>query len=541
MRAKAIARQGCRMSLIQGANGNDAAARGKRRRALPAVTVAVKPPSATERRDQTGVDGSAPPFRMPKFRPPKFSSRIVDIRDHGAVPGGRLDCTVAIADAIAKCAKAGGGRVLVPPGEWATGPIHLKSNINLHLAEGSKLRFSCDPGQYLPAVFVRWGGQECYNYSPLIYARDCDNIAITGSGQILGQGAPWWGWAKRQQQVQQKLMQLVLQGVPVEDRRFGTSELPLRPQLIAPINCTNVLLEDFTVAEPGPGLTVHLAYCQNVTVRRVQVLAPDGPNTDGIVIDSSTAVLVEDCELHTNGDCISLNAGLNEDGFRVARPTENVIVRRIRATAGTGGLSVGSEMSGGVRNVLVHDCHYDGLGAGLRVKAARGRGGVVEQVFLRDITMGRIHGDAIQVIADYPLFATATGKAPLFKDIHFRNVTCRHANTAARLTGLPDSMLSEITLQNITISADDGLHCTSARNLRLLNVRITPHSGPVLSLRDTQGVLIDGLNNAESASVFLDLRGRQTREIRLRGESNNHVRPAIVLGVDVPKDAIVHE
>jgi polygalacturonase len=472
---------------------------------------------------------------------PKFPARVVDIRSHGAACDGRIDCTVAIADAIAACAQAGGGRVLVPAGTWLTGPIHLKSNINLHLAAGATLRFSDDPGQYLPPVFVRWGGQECFNYSPLIYARDCTNIAISGPGTLLGQGRAWWNWEKRQEQARARLYEMVLAGVPVEERQFGSQQNPLRPQLIQPINCTNILLEDFTVAEGGPLWTVHLAYCNNVIVRRLRIHT-EGPNVDGIAIDSSQNVLIEECDLHTTADCLTLKSGMNEDGLRIGRPTENVEIRQVRVTAGTGAISIGSDMSGGVRNVLVHDCSYDGPGAGIRLKAARGRGGVVEDICFKDIRMGRIDGDAIQLTTEYPSFVQPAGKAPVFRNIQFRNIVCADARTAARMIGLPDSALRNILLQDVTIRADEGLKCSSCAALRLMNVRITPRSGPVLSVRDSHEVLIHGLNHADSASVFLDLRGNLTRDIRLqRGTSSASFRPSVLLGIDVPKDALVHE
>ena len=177
-----------------------------------------------------------------------------------SVADGKTDCTRAIATAIAACAQAGGGRVLIPPGQWLTGPIHLHSNIDLHIARGATVRFSADPDRYLPPVLVRWGGQECLNFSPFIYANDCDNIAVTGGGVLLGQGKSWWAWAKKEPAVRKKLYQMVSDGVVAEDRRFGCETMPLRPQFILPINCTNVLLEDFTIAEAGPCWTVHLAY-----------------------------------------------------------------------------------------------------------------------------------------------------------------------------------------------------------------------------------------------------------------------------------------
>src|SRR5262249_48721971 len=158
---------------------------------------------------------------LPAVSAPNFPGLLVDIRDHGAVPGWDAECTAAIAGAIEACAQRGGGRVLIPPGKWLTGPIHLKSNIDLDISQGATLKFLSDPDKYLPPVFVRWGGQECFNYSPLIYARGCENIAITGQGLLLGQGKPWAAWAKLQQRVQTRLYRMVLEGIPVEQRSLG--------------------------------------------------------------------------------------------------------------------------------------------------------------------------------------------------------------------------------------------------------------------------------------------------------------------------------
>ena len=526
------------MSLAQQAEGDGAragtTARQQPRRRRPPVRREIAP------QPEAGP-GIPAPFPMPALSNPVFSDRVFDIRDYGAVPDATTDCTAAIAKTIKACSRAGGGRVLVPPGTWLTGCIHLKSNIELHLADGATIRFSDEPKHYLPAVFVRWSGLECYNYSPFIYARDCDNIAITGRGLLVGQGRTWWSWQKREQRMHAKLHQMVMDGVPVKQRLFASEDQPLRPQFILPINCNNVLLEDFTICDGGPQWSVQLAYCHNAIIRNLRIVAPDGPNNDGIAIDSCRNVLIEDCDLHTHDDCIVLKSGLNEEGQRLGRPTENVVIRRIRATAGHGGVTIGSDMSGGVRNVFVHDCHLDGPEVGIRMKAARGRGGVVENIHVQDITMGAIAGDAIQLTTEYPTFVLSSGKPPTFRNIHISRVTCRQAKTAVRMVGLTDSVLREITLSDVTISADEGLQCAAARDIRLVNVRITPRLGPVLSLKDSQDVMIDGLNTVPQGSVFLDLRGRQTRNIRLCGDTPDHVRPTVVLGLDVPKDAIVHE
>jgi polygalacturonase len=315
----------------------------------------------------------------------------------------------------------------------------------------------------------------------------------------------------------------------------------LRPQLIHPIDCTDVLLEGFTINQAGPLNSIQLTYCQNVTVRQLRIDAPQGPNADGIAIDSSTQVLVEDCDLRTGGDCIALKSGLNEDGWRVGRPTENVIIQRVHTTGGCAALAVGSEMSGDIRNVLVRDCQFDAPVTGIRLKSARGRGGVVENIIVEHVKMKNVDGDAIELTAHYPTFATAGGKSPTFRRILFRDLTCRGAKSAVAMTGLPDSHLQDITLERISIAADEGLSCTAASRLHLVDVRITPRDGAALLLKDSQDVLIDGMNNPDPANVFLDLRGRQTRNIRLRPGGDKAARPTIQIGVDVPRDALVHE
>ncbi|HRK32475.1 MAG TPA: glycoside hydrolase family 28 protein, partial [Tepidisphaeraceae bacterium] len=461
-------------------------------------------------------------------------------REHGAKPG--QDCTRAIADAIKSAVSQGGGRVLIPEGNWLTGPIHLASNIDLHLSRGATLRFSDDPDRYLPAVFVRWAGQECYNYSPLIYARGCTDVGITGNGKVLGNGMRWWAWQKAEQASSQRLYKMALQQTPAEQRVFGNTEYPLRPQFIQFIDCQNILLEDFAIEEAGPFWSVHTAYCHNVLMRRLHINTPTGPNSNGIVIDSTRNVLIESCELNTKDDCISLKSGLNEDGWRVNRPTENVTVRRVRCTGGDGAISFGSEMSGGIRNVRVHDCTCEGVRVGIRMKAARGRGGVVEDVEIRDIAMGVINGDAIHITTEYSTFVSPDGRPPVFRNILIKNITCKQSQAAARMIGLADSALQNVSLEHLKMMCKEGLFCTAGNGIRLIDLEITPSVGPILNVIDSQEVLISGVNGSHEEAVFLDLRGRRTRNIRLCGEERvGQVRPAVVLGVDVPHDAVMHE
>ncbi|HEX3357282.1 MAG TPA: glycoside hydrolase family 28 protein [Tepidisphaeraceae bacterium] len=491
--------------------------------------------------DSTARPDVPAPFKMPKLRPPVFADRVVDICDHGAIGDGRTDCTQAFAAAIKQCADNGGGRVNVPEGRWLTGPIHLRSDIELHLQEGAKIWFNNEPELYLPSVLVRWGGIECHNYSPLIYARDCRNIAITGHGSMLGRGEAWWRWAALQERARARQYKIASEESSVERRMVVDAEFPLRPQFIHTINCENILLEDFTIAEAGPCATIHLASCQNVTVRRLHIRATEGPNTEGMILDSTSNVIVEDCDLATGHDCIVLQAGLSTNCSQNVGPTENVIVRRIRATAGQAGFAIGPCVFGGVKNVFVHDCKFDGLDSAIALKATRGRPGVIEGIHIRDIQIGQITGDAIQIATEPDAFDKPRGAAALFKDIRISHITCDQARQAARIAGMTDASLSQLRLENLSITAEQGLSCAAVSGMELIDLRISPRIGPMLSLKDVQNVVIQGLNIAHSRGVFLDLRGRHTRDIRLRGEVSDHARPSIVLGIDVPDDAIVHE
>ena len=259
------------------------------------------------------------PFDMPPPEAPAFPDRFFDIRDFGAAADGLTLNTQAFRRAIETCHNAGGGIVRVPAGAWLTGPIHLRSHVNLRLEQGALVRFSTRPADYLPPVLTRWEGVECYNYSPLIYAHDCEDVAVTGAGILDGQGQAWWHWKELQQTAAKTLYDAQFQGIPVERRVYGTEEAALRPQFLQSMRCRGVLVEGVTFVN-GPMWTIHPVYCENVIVRGV-VVHTEGPNTDGLNPDSCRNVLVEGCTFATGDDCIAVNSGMNEDGWRVGRPS----------------------------------------------------------------------------------------------------------------------------------------------------------------------------------------------------------------------------
>ena len=500
-------------------------ARGNYRAQRNAPVVRESPPPPLE------IAAVEAPFPMPKFTRPAFPKRTFNIREHGAKGDGVTLDTESIARAIAACAQAGGGRVLVPIGVWLTGAIHLQSNVELHLEEGAVLRFSTRPEDYLPVVFTRWAGFECYNYSPLIYARDCTNIAITGKGQLDGQGEAWWHWVDEQARMAEVLLEAGRTGRPVAERVYGTPAQPLRPQFIAPIACTNVLIEGISL-NSGPFWTIQSIYCEKVVIRGITV-NNYGPNNDGVDVDSCRNVLIEHCEFETGDDSVVIKSGLNEDGWRVGRPTENVVLRHCLMKQGHGTLSIGSEMSGDVRNVYAHGCRSRGNDCGLRLKSARGRGGVVENIWVEDMVWENVRSTAIFFSSFYTAWAvTAQGKAPVFRNINLRDIQCDGASVAVEIVGLEEQPITGVTLERLRISSRTGIASTNVTGLKILDCDIRPLAGPVLSLADNRDVVIQRLASPPTANL-LHLEGSKTRNVRLvLANTNDAARVSLGAGVD---------
>lgn len=473
------------------------------------------------------------PFPMPQLARPAFPARTVDIRDHGAVSGGTAKNTAAFAQAIAACADAGGGRVLVPAGRWLTGPIHLRSRIELHLAEGAEIIFSDKPEDYLPPVLVRVGGVELYNYSPFIYARDCVDVGITGPGRLNGNATAWHAWAKKESR---QIFQLAPQGIPMDQRVFGTPEAAIRPNFVVFYNCRNVLLEGFTIGG-GANWTIHPVYCEDVIIRRVHVLT-DGPNNDGIDPDSCRNVLIEHCVFDTGDDCVVLKSGYNEDGWRVARPMENLVMRWCSSRRGHGGLVVGSEMSGDVRNVYLYDCEFEGTDRAVRIKSRRGRGGVVENVWVENLRVKAMQYEVVIMNMDYSADRNkaANERAPLFRNFHFKNITADGAPAAMRFIGLEDSLIQNITFEDLTIASTEGVIATHVQGLRFDRVRITPQKGPAFVLTNARDIVVS--HSPSPAAPLLAVAGAGSTGIVV--ESASATSPAVVTTApEVPVGAVV--
>ncbi len=401
---------------------------------------------------------------LKRIRAPKFPDRDFVITKFGAKAGG-FDCTASIREAIAAGAKAGGGRVLIPQGVFFTGAIHLDNNVNLHVEKGATLKFIFDPKLYLPAVVTRWEGTECMNYSPFIYAYEKENIGISGEGVLDGQAGceAWWPWAGKghcelkpgapsQRADRDALIAMAAKGTPVSERKFGDGHY-LRPQFVQPYKCRNVVIEGVTIRN-SPMWELHPVLSTNVIVRNVKI-SSHGPNNDGCDPESCKDVLIEGCEFDTGDDCIAIKSGRNEEGRRVPVPSENLIIRKCVMKAGHGGVTLGSEISAGVRNVYIEDCLMSSpdLNQGLRFKNNAMRGGVLEHIRARNIEIGQV-GVAIEVDFLYEEGAKGPYK-PVVRDLLVTNLKCKHARSPWTLRGLPNAPVQQIRLEDCTFEHTD--------------------------------------------------------------------------------------
>ncbi|MBP7142533.1 MAG: glycoside hydrolase family 28 protein [Opitutaceae bacterium] len=401
---------------------------------------------------------------------PTFPNRDFPLNEFGADPNA--DATAAIQKAIEACHLAGGGRVVIPAGTWKTGALRLKSNVNLHVSRGATLLFSFELSQY-PLVFTRWEGVECMNFSPFIYAFEQENVAVTGEGTLDGGASleTWWGWNRKsgskpplQRAARDRLIDMGERNVPVEQRVFGPGHF-LRPNFIQPYRCRNVLIEGVTILR-SPMWEVHPVLSENVTVRGLTIRS-HGSNNDGCDPESCRNVLIENCVFDTGDDCIAIKSGRNGDGRRVAVPTENVIVRNCVMKDGHGGVVLGSECSGGIRNVFVENCEMDSphLDRALRFKSNAVRGGVLENVFMRNVRIGRVAEAVLTIDLLYEEGARGDFK-PVVRNVHLEKITSTHSPRVMYVRGFEGAVI-------------DGIHISDSTFTGITESEVVEHAGLV--------------------------------------------------------------
>ena len=430
------------------------------------------------------------------IRQPQLKTQTFVVTDYGAsaLADARKN-QKAIQKTIHKCAKAGGGRVVIPQGQrFLTGAITLKNGVNLVIEEGAVLEFVFQPELY-PLVETSWEGLDCYNLSPCIYALKAKDIAITGKGTIDGGGnrQTWWPWCgatkygwtegtvSQKLGARARLLQNGEDGVPMTDekgrrtaQRTFTAKDGLRPQLVGLNQCERVLIEDVTLLR-SPFWVLHPLKCEDVTVRRVRI-ENDGPNGDGCDPESCNRVLIEDCYFNTGDDCIAIKSGRNSDGRRRGMASQNIIVRRCTMKNGHGGVVIGSEISGGCRNVFAHDCVMDSplLDRVLRIKTNSCRGGIIEHIYMRDIQVGQCGESVLKINLDYEHNEVCCrGNYPVVRHVLMENVTCQKSKYGVQIIGLEeDCFVHDITVRNCRFDgvAEGNFLSGKTRNIHLLHL-----------------------------------------------------------------------
>ena len=423
------------------------------------------------------------------IRQPEFKDKSYNITDFGASTKAKAaDNQKAINKAIATCSKNGGGRVVIPEGTFITGAITMLSKVNLHIEKNGVLLFAFQPELY-PIVPTRWEGIDCWNLQPCVYAYKQTDIAITGQGTIDGGGEndTWWKWCGKDHYgwkegiISQKsgsrarLLKMAEDGVDMNERKFGPQD-GLRPQLINFNQCDGILIENVTLLR-SPFWVIHPLLSKNITVRGVHI-NNDGPNGDGCDPESCDGVLIENCFFNTGDDCIAIKSGRNNDGRLWGRPSENIIIRNCEMQNGHGGVVLGSEISGGCRNVFAENCKMDSpdLDRVIRIKTNTCRGGIIENLYARNIEVGQCGESVLKINLDYePKEICCRGYAPTVRNINIENITCQKSKYGVQIIAL-DSVCNvyDINVKNCRFNGvkDGNFESGQTRNINFDNLFI---------------------------------------------------------------------
>ncbi|MFD1604547.1 glycoside hydrolase family 28 protein [Flavobacterium artemisiae] len=483
-------------------------------------------------------------------------------------------CTDVIQKIIEKASKNGGGTIYFPAGEYLTGALTLRSNITIHLDSGALLKFSENFDDFLPYVEMRYEGIVMKSFQPLFYAKDVENITITGRGVIDGQGKAWWNEVYRIESAKEPLPPTKYQTM-WEEQNKGLYTEPyykrtvdkkfFRPSFFQAYNCKNILIEGVTFKN-SPFWTINPEFCDNVTVTGISIFNPHSPNTDGINPSSCTNVHISNCHISVGDDCITIKSGRDGDGRKYGKATENVTITNCTMLSGHGGVVIGSEMSGGIKKITISNCVFDGTDRGIRIKSARGRGGVVEDIRVDNIVMKNIKEEAIVLSLFYDKGTTVepvTEKTPIFRNIHMSNITASNVNKAGQILGITEMPIQNITFSNISMDGKEGFTVSTATDVEFHDVKVNATVGSSFKISDSKNVILDNvgsstaikgvpvikLDNVSNAlinnnfpfnptDIFIEANGKDTRNIFLKNNVFNNVTTAIKKGKDLDKKAI---
>ena len=440
-------------------------------------------------------------------------AKVCRVDSYGARKSDARATREAFSRAFAECAP--GGTVLVPRGEWTTGGIVVPSDVTLRIVRGATLSFSDNPNDYLPAVPTRWEGMDVLNYQPLIYAPSVKNVAIIGRGVLKGNGQQWWEWKNRREGMDEEdsaehLYEMTQRNTPLEERVFGRDDMPLRPSFLQFYEAESVVVDGVTFVD-GPMWTIHPVYSKYVTIRHVEVYTT-GANTDGIAIDSSENVLVEHVKIYSGDDAIVLKSGLDHDGWRVNRPTKNITVRDAFIGRGNGGVVIGSEMSGGVENVIFEDIRMRHVDTGIRLKTLKGRGGYVRNIRYEDIDMRDLKEDAVQYDTRYKFatFESDSEATPEIRDISFDRISVRGANRVFRIGGRSDSPIHNLSLKNSQFVADMPGKINDIEGGMMQGVFVLPENNKPVEMENVKNMSVSGyFPRGGSGDVYVKFQGKR--------------------------------
>lgn len=513
---------------------------------------------------------------LPDVKKTVFRDDTLTIINFGAIPDGIFLNTTCINNAIAECSKKGGGVVLVPQGIWLTGPVVLQNNVNLHIAKNAMLLFTGDFDQY-KLIEGNYEGKPSFRNQSPISGTGLENIAITGKGIIDGNGDFWRSVNKEQLTEPEWKRKIISGGMVSEDgqkwyptkKYLKGQQTPdaaqivpgktikdyedvkdfLRPNLLVLSQCKRILLEGVTFRN-SPAWCLHPLMCEDLMLKGITVTNPDyAQNGDGIDVESCKNVLIDDCIFDVGDDAICIKSGRDKFGRERGMPSENMVIRNNIVYNGHGGFVVGSEMSGGARNIFVSDCSFIGTDKGIRFKTARGRGGIVENIFIKNILMKDIKSEAIYfdmyyftkppVSGEKVIIPEISEETPQFRKVQISNVVCNGAGKGIFIRGLPEMAVKNISITNSVLCADKGAELIETENITLRNVRLdTRETNPVVFIENSSFLIIDSLNYPKNADLLFSVNGERSNAITVIHTGLPAANKSLVLGNNVPAGAI---